>query len=337
MMRTMIRWVKHLVLLAMASIALYLLTSLSYTHFHETKHPLEAAPATGRFVDVDGISVFTQASGDKNAEPLLLVHGTAAWSGTWFSLTPALEHAGYRVIAVDLPPFGYSDKRTGIDYSRPAQALRLRAVLEAYGVKRAIVVGHSFGGGPALELALIAPEHVQHLVLVDAALGLQAPPPDSSTLACRLLGAPLLRNVAISATAGNPIWSKTLLRSFVARKQAVTDERMLQYRKPSSLEGASAALGAWADHFACATESGASMLPQAIRRLRMPVSLIWGADDTITPLPQARFLQSLLPHATLHVIGGVGHIPHIENPLKFQAVLLQALKDAPADSATAGE
>jgi pimeloyl-ACP methyl ester carboxylesterase len=173
------------------------------------------------------------------------------------------------------------------------------------------------------------PGRVDRLVLVDAALGLQASPPDAGSLACRVLSHPWLRDPLFAASANNPLWSRRLLQGFVARKEAVTPERLAEYRRPSSLAGANAALAAWASHFACDADDGLSTDGTAVRGLRVPLDLLWGADDTITPLPQARHLQSLLPNARLQVIAGVGHIPHIEDPTRFETILVQVLATTP--------
>lgn len=325
-------------LFPLALVAAYVAGSEIYVHLHEDATPRSAAPAGGRFFDIQGTEVFAHDFGPAAGRPLLLVHGTAAWSGTWFSLVPSLRNAGWRVIALDLPPFGYSDKRTDRDFSRTAQAARLRGVLDGYGIAHAVVLGHSFGGGPALEFALRDPDRVERLVLVDAALGLQAPPPDAASLPCRALAHPWLREPLFAASANNPLWSRKLLQGFVARKEAVTPERLAEYRRPSLLQGANAALAAWADRFACTADSGMSMDEDAVRRLRTPLDLLWGADDTITPLAQARHLQSLLPQSRLRVIPGVGHIPHIEDPARFEALLATTLaQPAPAPELNAAK
>jgi pimeloyl-ACP methyl ester carboxylesterase len=336
-MRRLVRWVLRGVGLLVALLVLYVVASVVFAAVRERRDPEQAAPNTGRIVSVDGVRVFAQLHpGRAGRTPVLLVHGTAAWSGTWFELIPALQRAGYPVLAVDLPPFGYSDKRTTIDFSRTAQAARLRGVLDAFGVQRALVVGHSFGGGPALEFALRWPTRVERLVLVDAALGLTAPPPDASSLACRVLAMPRVRHVVLASTAANPLWSGTLLRGFVARKEAVTSQRLAAYREPGSLAGASNALAAWAHHFACVRETGFSMDPDRIRAIRVPMSLAWGADDTITPPAQAAHLRSLVPGTPLAMLDGVGHIPHIEAPDAFARVLLDTLA-APAPLAASDD
>lgn len=332
--RTLFSWPLRALGLLLLMLVLYLLASLAYGFVHERDAVVASAPAGGTYTSVDGVMVHSQVSGRTDGTPLLLVHGTAAWSGTWFSLIPTLSQAGYRVIAVDLPPFGYSDKSVQVDFSRAAQARRLAGVLNHHGVDRAIVVGHSFGGGPALELALVAPTRVRQLVLVDAALGLDSrPAPDS--VACRAFAIAPLRHSVLAATATNPLWSRKLLASFVARKGAITSARLAQYRRPSSLDGATGALGAWAYHFACVPDQGLSTDPAGISRLQVPLTLLWGAEDTVTPMSQARRLQALVPQSQLRVIDRVGHIPHIEDPPAFESLLVKELQSAAASAATA--
>jgi pimeloyl-ACP methyl ester carboxylesterase len=326
-MRRLLKWLLRAVLGVLALLVLYFGVCLAYVGWRESDQASVAAPATGRFVEVGGVPVYSQEFNPQGARgTVLLVHGTGAWSGTWFSLLPALQQAGYRVIAIDLPPFGYSGKATDIDFSRAAQAERIGAVLDQRQVAQAIVVGHSFGGGPALEFALRHPERLRKLVLVDAAIGLDAPPPDAHSPACRLLGNAPARRVLLAGTASNPLLAGTLLRSFVARKEAVTKERLVEFARPQSVRGFSAGLGAWANNFACRPEPGLSMQPAQIAKLGMPLALLWGTEDTVTPLAQGRRLQALVPGATLHELRGVGHIPHLEDPPLFERALLDALR-----------
>ena len=128
------------------------------------------APPSGRWVDVGDSRLFVQEWGPADGPVLLLSHGTGAWSGTWFELPEALAAAGWRVVAVDLPPFGYSasNGRAGeLDYTRPAQAFRLLNLMSTLGGPGEVtLVGHSFGAGPALEAAMRSPWRLRRLVLV---------------------------------------------------------------------------------------------------------------------------------------------------------------------------
>ena len=87
------------------------------------------APASGRLVETASGAIFLQEAGPREGVPVMLFHGTAAWSELWRQTISALTAAGFRVIALDLPPFGFSD-RSGT-YTRAAQAARINDVLEA--------------------------------------------------------------------------------------------------------------------------------------------------------------------------------------------------------------
>jgi len=293
------------------------------------------APETGRWVDVGDSRLFVQEWGPKGGPVLLLTHGTGAWSGTWFELPAALAMAGWRVVAVDLPPFGFSasnGRASELDYSRPAQAARLLRLIESLGGPGEVtLVGHSFGAGPALEAAVRDASRLRRLVLVDPALGLGPAGEAPSCVpvpgwASWLLGRRDVRVALISGTATYPDFTARLLGSFVHRKDAVTPERVAAYQVPMRRFSYGADLGDWAYAFAGAgCEPAASLDPQKLSawsRGGLPVILLWGSADTITPIAQAHALLRWLPGAILVELPGVGHIPHIEDPAAFSAALL---------------
>ena len=112
-----------------------------------------------------------EEAGPADGPVILLIHGTAGWSGFWRNISGHLAARGWRVIAVDLPPFGYSEHDPQARYDRTAQATRLAEVIGHLSTRPVVVIGHSFGSGAAVELALRDPWMISRLVLVDAALG----------------------------------------------------------------------------------------------------------------------------------------------------------------------
>ena len=302
----------------------------------ETKSVEQLAGGQGRWVPAGDALLYVQEWGDPQAPPLLLLHGTGAWSGTWFALPRSLGEAGWRVVAVDLPPFGLSKPAlpgAGPDYSRAAQARRVLGLIDSLGAP-VVLVGHSFGAGPALEAALQAQGRVRKLVLVDPALGLgpmgEAPVCEAGVPG--LLAQRDLRTALVGATATWPGLTGTLLKRFVHRKDAVTDALVPAYQVPFGREGFTASLGDWALAFAAsACEDAASLDPAKLRAWAaggLPVALLWGEQDSITPLAQARALQGWMPQATLTILPQVGHIPHIESPGAFAEALLGRLPAA---------
>src|SRR4051794_17226039 len=164
--------------------------------------------------------VAVQVAGPAEGPPILLVHGTAGWSGFWRNVSAHLAARGWRVIAVDLPPFGYSEHDPQARYDRASQAARLAAVLQRTARGPAIVVGHSFGAGAVAELALRAPALVRSLVLVDAALGVLDPPPQERGATGWALGQSWIAQPVTSASLTNPMLTGWLFRSLLARKEA---------------------------------------------------------------------------------------------------------------------
>lgn len=284
----------------------------------ENQAPRQAAPVQGRWVVAHDVELYIQEHGAPAAPPLLLVHGTGAWSGTWASNTEALVRAGYRVIAVDLPPFGYSSRPASRDYTRPAQALRILALIDALGLGPVTLLGHSYGGGPAAEAAMRGPERVRQLILLDAAIGLsEIPAPLPEGLLPALLDQRPLRTALLATVGTQPLFSGYWLSQFVARKEVVTPERTAIYQQPFVLRGYTKSLGDWAYQFALQDDAGLSHRPAGFRQLQVPLHLVWGELDTVTPLAQAQQLQGLTPDATLTVLPGVGHIPQIEDVVLF--------------------
>lgn len=103
---------------------------------------------------------------DGTGEPIVLLHGIPTWSYLW---TPILDSVirGARVLAPDLPGFGFSDKRDRFDRSIARQAELVDAWMERIGLESAVIVGHDIGGGVALRLATLFPSRVQKLCVIN--------------------------------------------------------------------------------------------------------------------------------------------------------------------------
>jgi pimeloyl-ACP methyl ester carboxylesterase len=273
------------------------------------------------------VQLHIQEFGDAASPPLLLVHGTGAWSHTWVSNVDAMVQAGYRVIAVDLPPFGFSTRPADGNYNRAQQALRLLALMDALQLPPVTLLGHSYGGGPAAEAAMLQPQRLRHLILLDAAVGLRSSvePQAQQSLAAQVFTMRPVRTTLIALAGTQPLFSEDWLRPFVYRKEVVTPQRTAIYQLPFAVSGYSAALGDWAYQFAGERGTFKSEQADGYKSLRMPVTLMWGEQDTITPLEQAKALKALMPQSTLVVLSGVGHIPQIEDVELFNSKLSAVL------------
>jgi pimeloyl-ACP methyl ester carboxylesterase len=294
-------------------------------HGRETKTRVEAAPAGGRFVRAADVEVFVQELGPSGAPVVLFIHGMGAWSELWRDTLAATAAAGFLTVAMDLPPFGYSERTAPGAYGRQHQARRILGVIDALGVQQATLVGHSFGGGPTMEAVLLAPQRVRALVLADAAIGLDAVGGGGSGPAVVLRARPL-RNALVAATVTNPLLTRRLLTQFVANPSAVTDARVHLLQGPLVVQGATDAFGDWLFDFLTSREVALSTHGDAYRALALPTLVIWGDRDTTTPLAQGQRLAHLIAGAELAVMPGIGHMPQIEDVAQFNRLVLAFLQ-----------
>ena len=284
----------------------------------------EGRPAGLRMAPTPLGEVAYASAGPEDGPPILLVHGTAGWSDFWSEVSDHLARQGWRVIAVDLPPFGYSERDLQARYDRTSQAVRLATLLSDQSDRPAVVVAHSFGAGAATELALRAPGRVRSLVLVDAALGELDPGEASPGLAQRALGTRWISEPVTSATITNPLLTGTLLRSMIARTE--TAERWVEtIRRPMRRSGTTRGYAAWLPSFLASDDGGWSRRSERLAAIAMPVELIWGEADTVTPIAQGEALARLMRARALRRLPRVGHIPHIEDPAGFLAALEAAI------------
>jgi pimeloyl-ACP methyl ester carboxylesterase len=295
----------------------------------ESQDAVAAAGAGALFATVDGRRIHYRAWGPETGRTIMLVHGTLAWSETFRDIAEPLAGLGYRIVAPDLPPFGFSERPTGHDYSRAAQAKRLLAFADAIQLDGFVLGVHSYGGGAAVEAAFVEPERVEGLVLMDVAMGLSQARADIPML--WLLRVAAVREIVVSATLTNPLAIGPGLRAFIYDDSVVTPERVALYRQPSVMRGTTEAIGRWLFTGLLRDESrAASSDPARYRRFEAPVLVIWGRQDTVTPLAQGEALAALFPTAELEVLDGVNHIPHVEKPAEVVRLIDGFVKALPA-------
>lgn len=253
---------------------------------------------------------------------LLLIHGIGGTFENWQEVVEPLSRR-HKVIAPDLPGHGASGPGGG-DYSIGAFAAGLRDLLFALEHKRATVVGHSLGGGIAMQFAYQFPEMVERLVLVSS--GGLGPEVSPILRAATLPGADLFINA--TATIGQKI-VPVLARGLSAiglRPSADLYEVIRGYgtltdpvRRSAFLCTVRAVLGAGGQRV---DASDRLYLAEA-----MPVLIIWGANDPIIPAHHGEDAHDHIPGSRLEIFDGVGHIPQIETPLRFVTTLEQFLEE----------
>src|SRR5262245_41770914 len=138
-MRKLARWIGYLFVAGVVIVAALLAGFRWQAYEREVADARDAAPRAGRHVTAADVSMFVQEAGPADGQSVVFVHGTGAWSETWRETLTALAGAGYRAIAIDLPPFGYSQRPRQPVYDKQAQGRRIVAALEALGLRRTIM------------------------------------------------------------------------------------------------------------------------------------------------------------------------------------------------------
>lgn len=282
--------------------------------------PIGASDVKSRTATVHGRSVSYVEAG--SGKLLLLIHGMAGNTDNWKSVIEplALRNA---VIAADFPGHGLSEPGGG-DYSLGSLASGLRDLMLTLGHERATLVGHSLGGGVALQFTYQFPEMVERLVLVSSGgLG-----PDVSPIlrAAALPGADLF----ISATAGVGARAGSLLGGafgkFGLRPSADVAEVARGYASLADPERRKAFLSTLR-----AVVGTAGQRVAALDRLylaeALPLLIIWGDRDPIIPVEHGEETHSQLPNSRLEIFKGVGHVPQLESPGSFISVLERFLDE----------
>jgi pimeloyl-ACP methyl ester carboxylesterase len=327
-LRTTIRWILRLAFVAIALIVIFAGGSLIAAILRE-RGPQPQPPSEGRLVLTDDGAVFAQIRGPEQGTPVILIHGTAAWSGFWTDIAGRLANDGFRSIAIDLPPFGYSDRSPQGAYTRADQARRLAGLIRSLGLSNSIIVGHSFGAGATVETIMRHPSLFRGMVIISGALALPANgedyPPEPAPLRWAV-NEPFITEILVASVVTNPLLLQPLLSSFLANKQAATDEQAGILKAPYARSGTTKAYAQWLPNLFLADRNAASANLRNYASIDLPTFLIWGDRDTVTPLAQGLQLKQLIRKSELSVLENVGHIPHIEAPAGFYDALVRSLR-----------
>jgi pimeloyl-ACP methyl ester carboxylesterase len=246
----------------------------------------------------------------------VLLHGIAGTSATWDAVTPRLAER-YDVLAPDLLGHGESAKPPG-DYSLGAYANALRDLLEALGENRATFVGHSLGGGIAMQFAYQFLERCERLVLVDSGgLGRQVHPllraaalpgaelvlPWLSRTTSRGVGA-LVRGMTRLGIRAGPDLDETW-HSFVSLEEPTARRAFIQtVRSVMDLSG-----------------QRVSANERLYLAEGLPTLIVWGENDPLLPVRHAHEAHERIAGSRLEIFAGAGHFPHRDDPERFAAVL----------------
>src|SRR5437773_2217152 len=183
-------------------------------------------PEHSWFTHVNGMQIHYLEAGDEHAPTIILIHGFISSNLIWSGTLLPLARAGFRVIAPDLPGYGYSDKPAGAEYTIGSQAESVIALMNRLGIGSAIVAGASYGGAVAATMALDYPERVEKLILVGAVTNDEI----NKKLLLRISRFPLLGDIVTPLFLGSRWILRKRMQSMYRRMGRPINERMVAAR-----------------------------------------------------------------------------------------------------------
>jgi pimeloyl-ACP methyl ester carboxylesterase len=248
-----------------------------------TQVRLAAAGMHSRDVMVGGHKIHYLVGG--TGEPIVLVHGLGSRASDWVGLIPPLVHSGRRVYALDLLGYGDSDRPANSQYSIEDEARIVEGFMQAENLRHVDLAGWSMGGWVSMVVATENPQQVARLILLDSA-GLRFQPSFDPALFTPT-DVSQLRQLERLLSPNAPAMPAFLARAFLVR--ARPDAWVIRRSVDSML-------------------TGQDLLDNKLAQLKMPVLIVWGKEDQLTPLSLAYTLHAGVPNSTLDVIDGCGHL-----------------------------
>jgi len=269
-------------------------------------------PEHSWFTRIGGVRIHYQDAGDENAPALILIHGFISSTLIWSEVFLPLAAAGFRVIAIDLPGYGYSDKPANARYTIDAQAYAVVSLMNRLEIDEATIVGASYGGAVAATIALDYPERVSRVVLIGPVNNDEP----MKKLLPRVGRLPLIGDIVTPLFLGSRWVLRKRMRNMYRRSGKNLDEYRFAARHHL--------LATAATHRAMLRTMrrwNANRIANEAHLIRRPTLLLWGEVDEYIPLTDGVRLREAIPGARLIVFRNCGHLPHAECPQKFVEVV----------------
>jgi pimeloyl-ACP methyl ester carboxylesterase len=240
--------------------------------------------------------------------PILLLHGLATSSYTWHAIIPDLAK-NHRVIAIDLRGFGASDKPIDDHYSIQDQSETVAAFIEQENLQDLTIIGHSFGGGVTLSLALKAAAEprprIRNIVLVDT-IAYRQPMP----VFFKLFQVPMVADVSMTLVPPE-VQAAQGLRLAYFDPDKISAQDVAEYASTLYSPAAKHALSKTIEKI---MPDNIDEIAERYNTIKLPTLILWCERDKVVPVRLGRRLQRAMPAAELTVFAECGHMPQEEKP-----------------------
>jgi pimeloyl-ACP methyl ester carboxylesterase len=295
------RWLRRL---ALAVVGLLVAVTLAAVGF-DLATSGDSRPARalypGPYVRVGATLVAYRRWGDSGT-PVVLLGGAAEPSWVWHRVGPLLAADGHRVYALDLPPFGYTQRRG--PYTMAGWLALLDGFEHRLGIVRPLLVGHSLGAGVAAAAALARPSAVAGIVLLD---GDALPFGGGRGWLAYLLVYPFYPALFRLATGSDWLVSRVLANAWGPQRPHFADSVLSEFERPFRVDGT-------ADALKQLFRNGIPGISRSqLGRIRVPRAVVWGRDDSVDSVASGRATAAEL-HVPLQLIPNAGHLSMLANP-----------------------
>ena len=271
-------------------------------------------------IQINSRTIFYTVKGD--GKPLLLIHGYGAGMWVWEKQIEALSQS-YRVYVLDLIGHGFSD-RPKVSYTPETYIHFLRDFMDGVGIEKATLIGNSMGGGIAWAMAILYPERVDRLILINCV------PPDvlhqvkneSFRTLVAIKDIPILPYLVIAARGKNSI--RWILLECVSNIKLITPEVVSRQYPLSKIKGST-----WVLYSTFKHAGEALKLKDQLSMIHKPTLFIWGERDLIFPPQVGEALHQAITGSKFLRIEKSGHIPMWETPDEVNQAILSFLEEKP--------
>jgi 2-hydroxy-6-oxonona-2,4-dienedioate hydrolase len=319
--RSMIQILKYIVIV-MTALIVFLMLAPYAVPIPGKDLPAEFHPfPESRFLLVDGIRLHYRLFEPEDLPAkgnIMLVHGFSGSTFSWRHTLPFLRENGYRVIAVDLPAYGFSDKSSTFNHSSSSRAELLWKLAGEYSESGWILAGHSMGAATVLAMAGLHPQETDYLILVDGGFVPSSARQRKGVLTSLLHFPPLMRWAELIASQRFFHFSEFERLLGSAYGESPDSLAVAGYLRPFLYKGSARAV---LNSFRHAEET----FEIDLQGISSKTLIVWGEKDSWVPVASGTRIHRQLPDSRIFIIPESGHCPMETHPEEFNYFLLKFL------------
>jgi pimeloyl-ACP methyl ester carboxylesterase len=264
----------------------------------------------GPYVQV-GTTLVAYRSWGSQGTPIVMLGGAVEPTWVWHDVAPRLAAAGHRVYAIDLPPFGYTQRN--VEPTMQGWLTLLHGFEQQLDISRPLLVGHSLGAGVAAAEALARPNDVAGIVMLD---GDGLPFNRGGTWLAHLLVYPWYPAAFRVLSGRDWLVERILGNAWGPNPPHFSSATLDEFERPLRVTGTAAGLRALFGHGA------PGVAHDDLTKIRVPRAVVWGADDDVDPISSGRESAAALD-VPLRLVPGAGHLSMLANPAGVAELILR--------------